>query len=116
MEAHVGLVLEKSKRTFLIPNGNQKSLIVYSFTKNGMVQKLKNVNLLELSETYRRVLYSFFSFPEQAIGLNDLSEQIGASKTGTKAAVAHLLREGFLNKEEVGNAWRLSALQKRRSR
>jgi len=81
-----------------------------------MVQKLKNVNLLELSETYRRVLYSFFSFPEQAIGLNDLSEQIGASKTGTKAAVAHLLREGFLNKEEVGNAWRLSALQKRRSR
>jgi len=77
-----------------------------------MVQKLKNVNLLELSETYRRVLYSFFSFPEQAIGLNDLSEQIGASKTGTKAAVAHLLREGFLNKEEVGNAWRLSAKPK----
>jgi len=77
-----------------------------------MVEKLKNVNLLELSETYRRVLYSFFSFPEQAIGLNDLSEQIGASKTGTKAAVAHLLREGFLNKEEVGNAWRLSAKPK----
>ncbi|MDP3639675.1 MAG: nucleotidyltransferase domain-containing protein [Nanoarchaeota archaeon] len=77
-----------------------------------MVQKIKNVNLLELSETYRRVLYSFFSFPEQTIGLNDLSEQIGASKTSTRAAVTHLIQEGFLNKEEVGNAWRLSAKPK----
>lgn len=38
-----------------------------------------------------------------------MSEQIGASKTSTKLAVNHLIKQGFLNKEEVGNAWRLSA-------
>jgi len=74
-----------------------------------MARKLKNVNLLELSETYRRVLYYFFSFPEQATGLNDLSESIGASKTSTKVAVLHLVEEGFLKKEEVGNSWRIFA-------
>ena len=77
-----------------------------------MVKKLKNVNPLELSNAYRRVLYFFFSFPEQTIGLNNLSKQIGASKTSTRASVIQLVREGFLNKEEIGNAWRLSASPK----
>lgn len=74
-----------------------------------MKKKLKNVNLLEISETYRKVIYYFFSFPDHPIGLNDLSEQIGASKTSTKSAVTILVEEGFLKKEEVGNAWRISA-------
>lgn len=74
-----------------------------------MKKKLKNVNLLEISQTYRKVIYYFFSFPDHPIGLNDLSEQIGASKTSTKSAVTILIEEGFLKKEEVGNAWRISA-------
>src|SRR3989344_7492600 len=74
-----------------------------------MAKKLKNVLLLEVSESYRRALSYFFSLPEHPIGLNDLSEQIGSSKTSTKLAVNHLIEQGFLKKEEVGNAWRLSA-------
>jgi len=73
-----------------------------------MAKKLKNVLLLEVSESYRRALSYFFSLPEHPIGLNDLSEQIGSSKTSTKLAVNHLIEQGFLKKEEVGNAWRLS--------
>ncbi|MDP1695863.1 MAG: nucleotidyltransferase domain-containing protein [archaeon] len=75
-------------------------------------RKLKNTDLLELSETYRRVLYYFFSFPQQSIGLNDLSENIGSSKTSTKIAVMKLIEEEFIVKEEVGKAWRISANQK----
>jgi len=74
-----------------------------------MAKKLKNVPLLEVSEIYRKILAYFFSFPEHPIGLNDLSEQIGSSKTSTKLSVNRLIRQGFLKKEEVGNAWRLSA-------
>ncbi|MBI4983026.1 nucleotidyltransferase domain-containing protein [Candidatus Woesearchaeota archaeon] len=74
-----------------------------------MAKKLKSVPLLEVSESYRRILSYFFSFPEHPIGLNGLSKQIGASKTSTKLAVNHLIEQGFLKKEEVGNAWRLSA-------
>lgn len=75
-----------------------------------MTNKLKNVYPLEISESYRKVLYYFFSFPEQALGLSDLSEHIGSSKTSTKLAVNLLIKQEFLNKEEVGNAWRLSTI------
>jgi len=77
-----------------------------------MAKKLKNVPLLDVSESYRRILAYFFSFPEHPIGLNDLSEQIGSSKTSAKLAVNRLIKQGFLKKEVVGNAWRLSADQK----
>lgn len=74
-----------------------------------MTKKLKNVSLLETSENYRKVIAYFFSFPEYPISLNDLSRQISASKTSTKSAINRLIKEGFIKKEEVGNAWRLSA-------
>ena len=77
-----------------------------------MEKKLKNVPLREGSESYRRILSYFFSFPEHPIGLTGLSEQIGSSKTSAKVAVTPLIEQGFLKKEEVGNAWRLSADQK----
>ena len=77
-----------------------------------MGKKLKNVPLREGSESYRRILSYFFSFPEHPIGLTGLSEQIGSSKTSAKVAVTQLIEQGFLKKEEVGNAWRLSADQK----
>src|SRR3989344_6026189 len=77
-----------------------------------MEKKLKNVPLREGSESYRRILSYFFSFPEHPIGLTGLSEQIGSSKTSAKVAVTQLIEQGFLKKEEVGNAWRLSADQK----
>jgi predicted nucleotidyltransferase len=73
------------------------------------MKKLKKVNILELTEIYRRVLYYFFSFPQASMGLNDLSESVGASKTSVKSAIMRLAEEGFLKIEEVGNAWRISA-------
>jgi len=69
----------------------------------------KNTKLQEIPESYRKVLQYFFSFPEQPMSLNDLSRSIKSSKTATKIAVLHLINEGFLKKEVVGNAWRISA-------
>ncbi|MFH1053726.1 MAG: nucleotidyltransferase domain-containing protein [Candidatus Woesearchaeota archaeon] len=71
--------------------------------------KTVNLRLQESPESYRKVLYNFFSFPQKSISLNDLSKNIRASKTATKTAVTRLINEGFLKKEVVGNAWRLSA-------
>lgn len=71
--------------------------------------KLKNIEKFKINESYWKVLTYFFSFPEAKIGLNDLSETIGSAKTVTKTAVEMLIREGFLNKEEIGKAWRISA-------
>jgi len=70
---------------------------------------IENIRLQEVSESYRKVLHYFFSFPEQPISLNDLSRNIKSSKTSTKVAVMRLIKEGFLKKEVIGNAWRISA-------
>lgn len=68
----------------------------------------------EFPESYRKVLHYFFSFPGQPISLNDLSKNLGSSKNAVRAAVLRLIDEGFLNREIVGNAWRLSVSQKHR--
>ncbi len=73
-----------------------------------MKNKIKNVNVAELIETYRRVLYYFFGFPDDSIGLNDLSESVSMSKTSTRLAVNHLTKEGFLKIEEIGKSLRIS--------
>ncbi|MBS3123792.1 nucleotidyltransferase domain-containing protein [Candidatus Woesearchaeota archaeon] len=79
-----------------------------------MIKKLKKEwNLkkepnIEVSENYRNVLSYFFSFPNQHIGLNDLSKYICSSKTSTKLTVNHLVKQGFIKKEVIGKAWRLS--------
>jgi len=74
-----------------------------------MVTKLQNVPLLEVPESYRKVLSYFFSFPSRPLGLSSLSQQINSSKTSVKLAVNTLIKQGFLQKEEIGKAWRLSA-------
>jgi predicted nucleotidyltransferase len=74
-----------------------------------MQQKLKSIDGLLFSEAYQRVLNYFFAFPLQAIGLNDLSIAIETSKTSTKTAVLQLVKEKFLDVEEVGKAWRITA-------
>lgn len=90
----------------MIPVSNRKVYIVINLSIN---MKLDNVNLLESSEVHRRVLYHFFSFPINYIGLNNLSKSISTSKTATKTAVMHLIKEGFLQKEEIGKNWRMQA-------
>jgi len=77
--------------------------------KGRLAGAIKRTSLAEPSEAHRRVLYYFFSYPEQAIGLNDLAKSIRTSKTSTREAVLRLEREGFLKKEVIGNAWRICA-------
>ena len=69
-------------------------------------------NIHEWPSNYRKVLHYFFSFPEQAISLNNLARNTKISKTSAKSAVIYLFKENFLKKEVVGNAWRLFADQK----
>lgn len=75
-----------------------------------MTKKLDNIKAE--TEIIRKVLSYCFSFPEQSIGLNNLSKNIGSSKTSTKIAVLKLIKEGFLKKEEIGKAWWISINQK----
>jgi len=74
-----------------------------------MKLKLKNIDIRELSEAYNKVLGFFFSFPNRVIGLTDLSEEVSISKTNAKIVIEDMNKEGFLMKEEVGKAWRISS-------
>ena len=74
-----------------------------------MQKKLKKINLEMLSTAYNKILNYFFSFPSQAIGLNDLSQMTKISKTSAKKAVLRLEKEKFLNREEIGKTWRITA-------
>ena len=76
-----------------------------------MQKKLKSINPTLVSEAYNRILNYFFSFPSQAIGLNDLSQAINVSKTSTREAILQLEKEKFLNKEEIGKTWRITSNQ-----
>lgn len=54
------------------------------------------------------MLHWFFSFPTREMGLNDLSEALGISKTTAKGIVLQLMKEGFLKRETWGKLWRIS--------
>lgn len=104
------MVLKKLIQTNIEPYGNQKAYIVTYVTIN-MMKKLKSISLSELKESYEKVLYWFFSFPQREIGLNDISVEVGISKTNAKIIINQLVDEGFLKKQEVGKAWRISSNQ-----
>lgn len=75
------------------------------------MEELKNV-ALETNEPYNKVLYWFFSFPDQSIGLNELCKNIKISKTNGKTIINKLEKEGFLIKEVIGKAWRIKCNKK----
>ena len=102
------VVLKKFIWTNIEPYSNQKTYIV-SYVTNTMVNKLKSISLSELKESYEKVLFWFFSFPQREIGLNDISTEVGISKTNAKIIINQLVAEGFLNKQEIGKAWRISS-------
>lgn len=76
-----------------------------------MKKKLKSSDILLLSEAYKRIIDYFFAFPYQPIGLNDLSQAVGVSKTSAREAILLLEKENFLNKEEIGKTWRITSNQ-----
>ena len=73
-----------------------------------MTKQLKKIELVELNEAYRKVMYWFFSFPNSEQGLNNLASDLKISKTTAKRVVEDLIKEGFLNKKIYGKAWRIT--------
>lgn len=73
-----------------------------------MRKRLKKQGLMELNEAYNKALLWFFSFPDRAIGLNDLSEELGIAKTTAKRVVLTLVEDKFLTLEDIGRIWRIS--------
>ena len=70
-------------------------------------RKEKYVKELENSIAFIKVLYWFFDFPNREMSLNDLSEEVGISKTTANRIVSQLEEIGFLKKEVLGRIWRI---------
>lgn len=91
------------------PYSNQKVYIVFYVTITIMsIKKLKSVDYLGLKEAYDKVMLWFFSFPQREIGLSNLAAELEISKTNAKLIVNQMVQDGFLNKQEIGKAWRIS--------
>ncbi len=103
------MVLKKLIWTNKEPRGNHKVYIAFCVTIVIMTtKKLKSIDYLGLKEAYEKVMLWFFSFPQREIGLSDLSAELEISKTNAKLIVNQMVQENFLNKQEVGKAWRIS--------
>ncbi|HIH42533.1 TPA: hypothetical protein HA246_02725 [Candidatus Woesearchaeota archaeon] len=79
--------------------------------KQAIIKKLRKTEIYESNEAYLKVLYWFFSFPNDKVGLNDLSADLKIAKTTASKVVSQLVEEGFLIKEDLGNVWRISCNQ-----
>lgn len=69
---------------------------------------LKKADLEGRTTAYQKCLLRFFDYPETEISLNDLSADIGISKTTARKIVLQLETEGFLIRKEIGKVWRIS--------
>ncbi len=72
------------------------------------MENLKNVEKIEKSEAYQKILNFFFSFPNKEMGLNELVKETKISKTNANQIVHWVVKEGFLKKEIIGKSWRIS--------
>lgn len=73
--------------------------------------KFKKTELLELNEAYKKILYWFFSYPTQEVGLNDLTKLTKVSKSTAKKVVNIFAKEGFLKITHLANLWRITCNQ-----
>jgi len=60
-------------------------------------------------QAQQKIMYWFFAFPSKQFGINELSQRLNISKTTTTTIVQQLCQEKFLNVEEIGRLWRISA-------
>jgi len=65
-------------------------------------------NELEFLTAYLKVMYWFFDYPDVPITLSDLASELEISKTTAYKVVTHFIHEGFLFKEQIGRAWRIT--------
>jgi predicted nucleotidyltransferase len=71
-------------------------------------KKSPKISILEEAEALLKVLYWFFGYPDRPIGLSDLAEAVGISKTTANRIVTRLASEGFLQVEVMGKIWRIT--------
>ncbi|MGC9310358.1 MAG: nucleotidyltransferase domain-containing protein [Candidatus Aenigmatarchaeota archaeon] len=76
-----------------------------------MAKQIKGGNLPEANEAYNKILAWFFSFPQKELSLNNISRELGISKTTANTILKKLVKEGFLKKEVLGRTWRVSCNQ-----
>ena len=57
---------------------------------------------------YFKVMYWFFDYPDVPITLSELASRLKISKVTAYRAVISLIKEGFLIKEQIGRAWRIT--------
>jgi len=74
-------------------------------------QVKKNWIMIKQADAFFKILYWFFSYPNNLIGLNDLSKKAGISKTSTNRIINLLSSKGFLTIEKIGGAWRIALNQ-----
>lgn len=73
-----------------------------------MNKKLRKVNPKEETEAYQKIINWFFAYPAIEMSLNDLVQELKISKTTANRVISALIIEGFLNKQVIGNVWRIS--------
>lgn len=76
------------------------------------MKTLIKLKLIELNESYNKILQWFFSYPLRSISLSDISKELSISKKTANKIITQLIKEGFLFKEEIGKTWRISCNQK----
>ena len=72
------------------------------------MQELKNVQFPNLDSGYFKILFLFLSFPNKEATLNEIVKELKISKSTANREILKLVKEGVLDKKEIGNAWRIS--------
>jgi predicted nucleotidyltransferase len=73
--------------------------------------KLKNTKLIELNESYNKILTFFFSFPNIKISLSELAAKLGIAKKTASKIVLEMMKEGFLQRAIYGKTWIITCNQ-----
>jgi len=76
------------------------------------MKKLNKIKMIELNESYNKVLQWFFSYPSLPISLSELARELSISKKTANVIVVGLIDENFLIKEEIGKTWRITCNMK----
>ncbi|MFA6023474.1 MAG: nucleotidyltransferase domain-containing protein [Candidatus Pacearchaeota archaeon] len=76
------------------------------------MQKIRDIDKIELNESYNKVIQWFFSYPLMHISLSELAREVAISKKTANVVVSQLIKEEFLIKEEIGRVWRITCNQK----
>ncbi|MFB6246896.1 MAG: nucleotidyltransferase domain-containing protein [Candidatus Pacearchaeota archaeon] len=72
------------------------------------IKQKRDSEFLKEAEARSKVMYWFFAYPSKSFSLNDLVQNLEVSKTTVNRVVKDLIKEGFLEKEEIGKTWKIN--------